>query len=62
MVQDGPEFNDLPLRYLGGQDRLRSVKRFAPLVEFDPHASLPSAAARTTTASSRFGSSSAVVM
>src|SRR4051794_36952666 len=40
MVQDGPQFGDLPLRYLGGQDRLRSVKRPAPLVEFDRHASL----------------------
>src|SRR5689334_6574721 len=40
MVQDGAQFLYLPLRYVGGQHRLRSVKCPAPLMEFDGYARL----------------------
>jgi hypothetical protein len=40
MAQHGTEVGDLPLRDPGGQYRLRSVKRPAPLMEFDRYASL----------------------
>ena len=39
-MQDGTQFGNLPLRYLGRQHRLRSVERPAPLMGLDRHASL----------------------
>src|SRR5215217_7782128 len=42
-AQGRAEFGELPLRYLGGQDRLRAVERYGPLVQLDRNARLQQA-------------------